>query len=176
MRGDLTQARVQELFLYDPITGVMINRVTRRTAKAGDVAGQLNSQGYRAVKVDGYLYSMSHIIWLYVTGHWPKEEMDHINRVRDDDRFVNLREASRSQNCINKDKYAKVNSLGYRGVQRYFNRFRSVVCVGQREYFVGTFDTLELAALAYDLKAKQLHGEFAKLNFPEKMHRDWLIP
>lgn len=177
MRNALTQKDVRELLDYNPITGALTNKVSRARAAQGDVAGFVDYQGYRMVKIKGFRYSAGRIIWLWMTGAWPACEIDHINTIRDDDRFENLREASRSENCVNKNSYARKNRLGFRGVKAGTkNTFQAVICVGQKETYVGTFSTLEIAALAYDLAAKKQHGRFARLNFPEKAHRDWLIP
>jgi len=101
--------------------------------------------------------------------------MDHINLKRDDDRLVNLREANREQNCANKGAFYKENSYGFRGVKKAGTKFVAVIGAGQKDRYIGRYNTAERAALAYDVAAKKIHGEFARFNFPEKTHRDWLI-
>lgn len=174
--SDLTAEDVRGLFDYDPTTGALINRVKRSTSNIGDRAGFLNGQGYRLIKIWGKKYSAPRVIWLHVTGRWPVKEIDHINLVRDDDRIVNLREADRSQNCANKGVFFKKNSLGYRGLKKKGARFEVVLCIRGVEKYIGVYHDIQVAALAYDVAAKKYHGEFARFNFPDKMHRDWMIP
>lgn len=52
--------------------------------------------------IHGYHYKASRLAWLYMTGEWPKYEMDHINHVKDDNRWVNLRDVTPAENCANR--------------------------------------------------------------------------
>lgn len=175
MRERISPAKLRDLFIYDPDTGILTNRVARHVAKVGERAGCVNYEGYRSIKIFGRKYMSSHVIWAYVTGAWPVSEMDHINLQRGDDRLVNLREATREQNCANKGSFFKANSFGFRGVKKAGSKFIAVICAGQKEICVGRYETAEFAALAYDVAAKRMHKQFARFNFPEKMHRDWLL-
>lgn len=173
---DITHAEVLNMFDYDEHTGALTYKVAPpyKPHFLGRRAGMIDKQGYRMIKIEGKRYLSGRLIWFYVTGKWP-DEVDHENLIRSDDRWCNLREATRSQNCANKGVFYKRNKLGYRGLKQTSNgRFQAVVCVGQQEYFLGTFDTAELAATAYDMAARKYHGEFARLNFPDKPVRDWL--
>jgi hypothetical protein len=157
-------------------TGELVNLTNRHSqARKGDVAGHVDWQGYRAVKIDGYKYSAARLIWMWMTGEW--HEVDHINLQRADDRWVNLRKATRSQNCANKGVFYKPNKYGFRGVKR-ISRFKyaAVIAKDGKEEYIGAYGTPELAALAYDVAAKRVHGEFARFNFPDTAHRDWLVP
>lgn len=94
------------------------------------------------------------------------EDVDHINHNPLDNRRSNLRLASRSQNCQNQMKRS-TNTSGYKGVH-YLKRegkWRArIQCKGKR-LLLGDFETAELAACAYDEKAKELFGKFALTNF-----------
>jgi hypothetical protein len=68
----------------------------------GQVAGTMDGRGYRRIMLDGKSYGAARLAWLYVYGEWPKNEIDHINRLRDDDRLVNLRDVTSSENCNNR--------------------------------------------------------------------------
>jgi hypothetical protein len=94
---------------------------------------------------------------------------DHINRKGLDDRKANVRPATRSQNSCNARKRAKTSSR-YRGVSRdaMSNRYRAQIKVNGRNIYLGMFDDQEQAAKAYDAAAKEYHGEFAVLNFPDR--------
>jgi hypothetical protein len=132
----------------------------------GKRAGGPNGEGYVQIKINGATYGAGRLAWLWMTGRWPEKEIDHENRVRGDNRWTNLREATRSTNCINK-MFHRQNRHGFRGLKIQTNgRYQAVLTVGQVEYYCGTYGTKEEAAMAYDIAAIQHHGEFAVLNFP----------
>jgi len=90
-------------------------------------------------------------------------EIDHrdgngLNCCRD-----NLRPATHQQNCYNTNK----QQLGYKGVWDRDGRYMARIQADGRRKHLGTFDTAEEAAIAYDKAAKELHGEFASLNFED---------
>jgi hypothetical protein len=102
---------VRKRLEYDPDTGVFIwkPRDVRRTEDkiwnarfSGEVAGTILNTGYRRIGIDGKYYGAARLAWLYVHGEWPKNEIDHINRVRDDDRLVNLRDVTHTDNQNNR--------------------------------------------------------------------------
>lgn len=91
--------------------------------------------------------------------------IDHKNRDNKDNRRENLREATKRQNGANTGK-TKRNTSGYRGVQRQYGRWVVLMAIDGRAKWVGSFDTKEQAAVAYDIKAKETYGEFAYCNIP----------
>ena len=91
----LTAARLRELLQYDPETGVFTRLVkTSNGIKVGDVAGTADARGYILIRVDGWLHLAHRLAWLHMTCEWPKGMIDHINGVRDDNRWSNLRRAA----------------------------------------------------------------------------------
>lgn len=92
--------------------------------------------------------------------------VDHINGDTLDNRRANLRLCSASENARNQKP--RRGTSRFRGVS--FNsrarRWAAVICAG-RNHFLGLFTEEEEAARAYDAAAKNLHGAFARLNFPE---------
>ena len=94
-------------------------------------------------------------------------EVDHINRDGLDNRKVNLRVCTRRENGCNSD-FEKGTSGGYRGVYRLpSGRFQAKIKNHKQQIYIGTFITAEEAARARDAVARELHGEFAFLNFPD---------
>ncbi len=152
---------------YDANTGVFIWKNLKHKANkisVGDVAGCINSKGYNAIKVDGKLY-LGHILaWFYVYGVWPKCQIDHINNIRNDNRIENLREASHLENCYSKG-LSSLNTSGYKGVRiGYKDSWYAYIKFNGKYYHLGQFKSKEEAALAYNKKALEFFGEFAKLN------------
>ncbi len=95
------------------------------------------------------------------------EQVDHLNGDGLDNRRMNLRVCTRSQNVQNRHKVFGMSR--FQGVYRDSRRTRwtaSIICCGVT-YRLGTFANEEEAARAYDRKAKELFGPFARVNFSE---------
>lgn len=161
----ITQAQLKELLSYDPETGVFTWNVSKNAIKIGGIAGGLNSKGYWQIKINLKTYRAHRLSWLYMTGNWPEDQIDHINRNRSDNRFVNLREATQSQNQGNSKKYKDVSSV-YRGAcwHKRDKKWRVQIMVNGKKKWIGYFDQEEAAAAAYDWHATKVFGEFANTN------------
>ena len=109
------------------------------------------------------------VIWAIVTGSYPTQHIDHINRDRSDNRWENLREASRAQNNQN-TRSAEGATSRYLGVwrDRSRNKWAAAISVDGRKIALGRFYSEELAARAYDAAAIKHYGAFANPNFPQK--------
>jgi len=157
----LTQKRLKELLDYCPKTGVFTWRVSRAgSALAGTTAGTLQTGGYRQGRVDGKFYMFHRLAFFYVLGRWPKDQVDHVNGIRDDNRWANLREATASQNIHNRGASA-LSSSGVKGVYPRGTRWYAKICVKGNRQHLGVFDTIEEAAHAYSTAAETNFGEFA---------------
>lgn len=154
----LTAKRVRELLSYDLETGIFKwrMRVSSR-ANAGDVAGCINGNGYLQIGICGRLYPAHRLAWLYVYGRWPKNEIDHLNGIKLDNRFLNFREVAHAINRQNQ-RLANVDSkTGILGVQPSGNRFIARITVGTKRVYLGTFDTSAQAHEAYIAAKRRLH-------------------
>lgn len=162
--ADISQIFLHSVLDYDPETGVFTWIKSRQGTKAGARAGYIEGSGYRQIMILGVAYRAARLAWLYVTGEWPKDQIDHIDHDRLNDRIENLREATGSTNCINRRKRAGCWSK-YSGVTKHGNRWQASVKRDGLRTHLGTFDTDVEAAKAYDAAARQLFGEYANLNF-----------
>lgn len=155
----ITQNRLKELFYYNPETGIFSRlSITNRNQHIGDIVGCEDIQkGYIMIGADGALYLAHRLAFLYMTGEWPKNQIDHINRIKNDNRWCNLREATPRQNGWNK-KVPKNNKVGIKGV--YWDKRISKFIVQRDRRYLGSFASKEQAALASLRYAKQHHGEF----------------
>lgn len=92
------------------------------------------------------------------------KQIDHISSNKLDNTASNLRECSSMQNRHNTPRQSD-NKSGYKGVSKAGNKWTARICLNYIPYHIGNFNTAIEAAQAYDAKAKELHGDFAKLNF-----------
>jgi hypothetical protein len=93
------------------------------------------------------------------------KETDHRDTVGLNNQRYNLRACSRSQNEWNKNRQSN-NTSGFKGVSFYDNRYNARIQKNKSPIYLGRFVDPESAAKAYDAKAKELFGDFARLNFP----------
>lgn len=123
---NLTQERLKQVLDYDPETGIFrwnSKRIGGR--KVGKIAGGKSPYGYHLIKIDGTKYMSHRLAWLYMYGYFPENEIDHINRIKDDNRISNLRHVSKICNSRNVGDLL-TNKSGVKGV--YFkNRCKSWV-------------------------------------------------
>jgi hypothetical protein len=156
--------RVRELLIYDPQSGVFTWRINRTgKALAGTVAGALDSDGYRQIRIDGRLYLAHRLAWLYVYGRWPRTDLDHVDLDRDHNAIDNLRPCSQSENNAN-TRVRSDNILGRKGVTYDATRrkYRARIRKHGRLYHLGWFELIEDAAAAYVAAAKHYFRTFAR--------------
>lgn len=151
----ITQDRLKELLHYDPETGLFTHTKSRGRKQAGGIAGT-KSGGYIQVGLDYAQYRAHRLAWLYMTGKFPEYDVDHINGKRDDNRWCNLREATRTENMQNLREATSASGSGLLGAFSGRNRWRSQIRVGGKQLNLGTFDTAEEAHAAY-VEAKRIH-------------------
>lgn len=142
-----TKDRLREVFDYDSKTGNLI-RKSKTSKKSRKIAGRI-THGYRQVMVDGKNYQAHILVWIYMTGVYPEPELDHINRIKDDNRFCNLREVTRSVNMRNTEN-PKTNKSGIKGVRWKPQRKRWIaeVKINGVQVQIGSFKEFDEAACA----------------------------
>jgi len=92
---------LNDLFEYKDGHLIRIKGVRGKGSKIGSVAGTPVSDGYVNICINQKRYRAHRLIWLMFNGHFPNNEIDHINGVRSDNRIENLREVGRIENCRN---------------------------------------------------------------------------
>lgn len=145
----------------DDFPGLSYNPVTGWLMRGGERAGCSRPDGYRQTSFRGKQYLDHILIWRIVTGKWCEKQIDHINGVRDDNRWENIREATNQENQSNR-RARKDSSTGVKGVFPRGKRFRAAITVEWREIHLGYFDTIEEAELAYGAAAEKYQKEFKR--------------
>jgi len=184
----VTPAELQELLFYDPDTGLFLwkprplrfcvegrGRYTRERNKSvfdSNYAGKPaltchNPNGYLRGNLFGRSLMAHRAAFACVLGRWPKGQVDHINGVRDDNRWENLREATNQQNQWNSSS-AKNSSSRYVGVSwdTYAGKWGAYICPENRKVHLGYFSCEMEAAKVRDRAAKEVFGEYARINLP----------
>jgi hypothetical protein len=153
----LTQERLKELLSYNPETGVFVWRTRRSGIKVGVLVGSPNADGYLRIMVDKKRYLSHRLAWFYMYGYWPDKQIDHINRVRTDNRIENLREATPLQNTWNLS-IRSYNTSGLTGasVHKKSGKWIAQISIAGRKKHLGLHATAEEAHIAY-LEAKEQH-------------------
>lgn len=156
-------ALLRQYLSYDPETGMLTWIKAQRGTGIGDIAGCVDkSSGRVLIGFNSRLFLASRVIWAIVTGKWPTRIVDHINRNALDNRWCNLREATKSQNQFNQGMN-RLNTSGYKGVSLHKKTGKWTVRIGAygHYHYIGLFETKEEAHSAYVDASKKLHGEFS---------------
>jgi hypothetical protein len=118
-RDDLTAAYVREILDYNPETGVFTwQKLPKfRSDRTGKVAGCPDDRGYIRIRINNHYYRAHRLAWLIMTGESPGAlDVDHRNRNKSDNRWQNLRLATRAQNNANAPYKPGSNKHGFKGV------------------------------------------------------------
>ena len=148
----LTQDLVRKLLDYNPDTGVFTHTKNRAGVTANSRAGATHHLGYRIIYLLGKGFAEHRVAWLYVHGVWPAADLDHINRVRSDNRLCNLREATRAQNCQNQP-IRRSNKSGITGVylHKITGKWAASINIEGKQKHLGLFVSIDAATQARKL-------------------------
>jgi len=164
----LDQKILQAILHYDPATGIFVWRIrpdcpkTWNTRYAGKVAGYdwkaSTNVTYRCIRIFDWPFLGHRLAYLYMTGEWPQETVDHRDLDGLNNAWDNLRPATKSPAPC-------TNTSGLKGVSRQSGtrRYRATIRVDGRQQWLGSFSTKEEAAAAYAAAAKAKSGEFARV-------------
>jgi len=169
---------IKENFRYDPDTGYLwwtkpCESKNGRRQLDKPVGHVYNTHKYVRINLgltNGQVSCGAHrIAWFLHYGSWPKDVLDHINGIKNDNKIANLREVTSQQNSANAKKKSNCSSQ-YKGVS--FNKGRKKwearVCISYKDKRIGYYTSEEEAARAYDKAAREKFGDYACLNFPDE--------
>ena len=153
----ITQERLKELLHYCPETGVFTHIKPRKGIRVGEIAGTKSSL-YVVLRIDGKLYKAHRLAFLYMTGSLPLRDVDHINQVRIDNGWINLRLVRTKDNNKNKTLH-KSNTSGFNGVgwSKKENRWIAYIGVNGSLKMLGRFKQ-KTKAIAARKKADIKYG------------------
>ncbi len=169
----LDQATLKQWIHYNPDTGVFTRLKVlspKRQALVGKPMLNRPKRGYVRIQIEGRTYPAHRLAWLYITGAWPKDTIDHINREPFDNRWCNLREATLIQQLGNipvpdhKTHGRHGKKSGVRGVYwRGGSPVDTKWIAHLKNRHLGAFDTIDEAKAAYTVAAKAKWGEFVHI-------------
>lgn len=149
---EITAEYLRTILAYEPETGNWYWLQSRGRVMEGQRAGSYSALGYLYIKINGQSHIAARLAWLYMTGAWPEDEIDHIDRNSSNDIWENLREADRTDNTRNR---VKVGVSGHPGVYRHANNNRWIA--QYNNWYIGSYPTI-LEAAAARTEYMQEHG------------------
>ena len=160
----LTQEYLKSILDYDCETGIFKWKVSNSPrVKIGDITGCLHHTGYLFIRINKKQYLAHRLAWLYVNGNWPKDMIDHIDGIRNNNKISNLRQASRTENQQN-SKLSKRNTSGIKGISwhKASKKWQVAFKINGKSKTFGYFNDLELAELVVNEARLKYHGNFAR--------------
>jgi HNH endonuclease/AP2 domain len=161
----LTQERLKELLSYNQETGVFTRiKHVSSNAKFGDVCANVKKHGAIIIRIDGKDYQAHRLAFLYMDGKWPEKCVDHIDGIRSNNKWANLRDVSLSDNQHNRHGPQLNNTTGYLGVtfHKARNKYLARIKLHGKTNHLGSFHSARDAHLAYEAAKKKYHVNIPK--------------
>jgi hypothetical protein len=158
-KPELTHERLKELLHYEPDTGLFIRRTLTGGKHPGSIAGSSHNKGYVQIMIYKANYLAHRLAWLYMTGVWPDEEIDHEDGDKSNNKWGNLRPAGRVFNLQNLHKCHVDSATGLLGcwLIKASGKYRSSIRVNGRSRHLGVFLSAPEAHEAYLVAKRELH-------------------
>lgn len=154
----ITQNELFALLNYCPNRGVFtwLYKTSNRV-KVGDVAGTKMINGYIGISVNGQRFYAHRLAWFYMTGDMPECEIDHINMDRADNKWANLRKATKKQNTENRTMVSN-NTSGHMGVYwvKQCQKWSAKIVHHKKQIYLGYFEDKAAAVEARQIAEKAL--------------------
>ena len=158
----LTHEYLKEILNYNKNTGEFTWVVDRTANKTkGLIAGSTTRYGYIRVSINRIAYKAHRLAWFYTYGEWPKEQIDHINGIKTDNRIDNLRDVTHSINQQNKQIHRNGGLIGAH-YHKSSNKWVSKINIKSKRINLVSFNT-ELEAHEAYKAANWLITEVSKL-------------
>jgi hypothetical protein len=155
-KHEITHEKLLAELFYDLNTGIFVRKKSCKGRKTGEKVGHLRNDGYLVTTFHGKFFYLHRLAWFYVYGQYPENLIDHIDRNKSNNKINNLRKVNYLQNSQNLNRH-KDNQSGYKGVWKHSNtKWRSGICVDGKMKYLGTFDDVEKAHIAYQKASKEL--------------------
>lgn len=151
---EVTVEKFKEYFDYDHTTGILTlikARGRKDTPRVGKQAGWVTQKGYLGIIFRRKFYAIHRLGWFMHYGVWPQDQIDHINRDKQDNRIENLRVVD---NRTNQHNTASFNGGAF--WQKHANKWRSQIKVNGKTISLGYFDSETDARNAYSAKLKEI--------------------
>jgi hypothetical protein len=161
--ADLTAQRLRDLLHYNPETGIFTARADfvgkGCKRRAGDAVGSKHNRGYWQIRLAHKRFLADRLAWLYMTVACPNQAIDHINGVKADNRWVNLRDVSQFVNMQNLKRGMGNSASGLLGVAWAARDAKWIAQINAngKHYHIGSYSTKEDAHIAYLSEKKRLH-------------------
>ena len=145
----LTQEKLKKTLTYYPKTGLFKWKTPKQRRKLNSIAGNLDKNGYRFIRIDAKNYFAHRLAYLYMKGSFPPEQCDHKNHQRDDNRFSNLREVSHQENQRNRSMSSN-NKSGFTGVSfaKHASKWVAHINISGKKKHLGYFTDKDEAITA----------------------------
>jgi hypothetical protein len=149
----ISPAELSALFSYEPDTGVI------RSRKTGKPIGCENDRGYLKWRIRGREYKLHRMAFALMLGAWPEFFVDHVNGIKSDNRWRNLRDVPEKMNTQNQVRPRRDNTSGFLGVSlsRKAGKFRAAIELDGRTRHLGHFSSAEEAHAAYVAAKRRYH-------------------
>ena len=156
----ITQDYVKQLFEYRD-GALYWKHSPAHNVRAGSKAGNIQSEGYRSIKINNKTYKAHRLIFLMFHG-WLPEKVDHKDANTSNNQIENLRPATSSENSFNAKKRVD-NKSGVKNVywNKQCNKWAVQVSINNKHKYFGLYDDLELADLVAQEARDKYHGAFA---------------
>ena len=163
----INQTMLKELLDYNLETGDMIwiNPSKYHQDLKGKIAGVAtiahSGKLYQNIQINGRKYKRSRLAWMWMTGSWPKDMIDHVDGNSMNDAWCNLREADCFTNAWNHKKRQKKSPLPMGVRQAQSGKYVARISCNKKHITIGTFENPEIAHQAYCEARREYFGKFA---------------
>ena len=155
---ELTHQYLLDNLKYDAEAGILTWRLAGKGRRMGKPLGSDKGNGYLTVRILGLQYMLHRVIWFYCKGEWPKNDIDHEDQNKHNNRIGNLRDFTKTLNNQNLKTAKSSSKLGILGVRQVKGKFHANIGVNSKSVYLGSFDTIEEATEAYQAGKVKYHA------------------